>query len=306
MFNVVHVTHEAVTKIGGIGTVLEGLLTAADYVASVHRTILLCPLFTTEGDADARLGPQGEVLYSSLDGRCTGPYAEGFREIQQRYGVEIIYGRRLLRDPITGRQQRPEVILIDVGRAAAEPLNALKGHLYEAFGIDSTRYEQSWDYEMYVRLAEPGLAAVRTLGAQTAHAGCLIVAHEFMGIPTALAAKLHADWGMKTAYYAHEVCSVRKIVEDHPGHDTMFYNVLAKSAEQGRYIDEVFGDQSGYYRHALIAASRHLDVTLAVGDNVVRELRFLSPATADSDIRLAYNGIPSHEISPDDAAESKR
>ena len=71
MLNIAHVTHEAVVKMGGIGTVLEGLLTAKDYTEAVDRTILICPLFTTEGNVDSRLGPHGDVLYSSIDGRAS-------------------------------------------------------------------------------------------------------------------------------------------------------------------------------------------------------------------------------------------
>ncbi|MFQ5429471.1 MAG: hypothetical protein ACE5E1_04095 [Phycisphaerae bacterium] len=306
MLNIVHVTHEAVLKMGGIGAVLEGLITAHEYVRSVHRTILLCPLFTTEGDADSRLGPTGEVHYSSLDGRCDHPMAGAFREIQQRFGVEIVYGHRLLRDALSGREQRPEVVLIDVSGARPEEVNRLKFRFHESFGIDSKRFEQSWDYEMYTRLAEPGLAVVRALGARSGTAECVIVAHEFMGVPTALAAKLRPDWGFKTAYHAHEVSTARKIVEEHPGHDTMFYNVLPKMAERGLYLGDVFGDQSGYYRHTLIEASRHLDVTLAVGDYVVEELKSLSPQMAHDRIRLAYNGIPASEVDPTRAARSKR
>ena len=63
MRNVVHVTHEAVEKIGGIGTVLEGLLTSGRYQEAVGRSILIGPLFTTEGPVDKRLGPDGQVLY---------------------------------------------------------------------------------------------------------------------------------------------------------------------------------------------------------------------------------------------------
>ncbi len=305
MLNIVHVTHEAVLKIGGIGTVLEGLITAPQYVDAVDRTILLCPLFSTDGGVDDRLGPEGEVLYSSIDGRTNHALAEAFRHIQQRYHVEIVYGRRLLRDPLTGMVQRPEVILIDIGRAAADYVNAFKGRLFEAFGIVSTRYEQSWEYEQYVRLAEPGLAAVRALCGGAGHSDCLIVAHEFMGLPTALAAKLHPEWNMRSAYYAHEVPPVRRIVEEHSGHDTMFYNVLARSRPQGRYVNDLFGDQSGYFRHALAEASRHLDVTLAVGDFVVDELHFLSPEMARSNIRLTYNGIPAYENAGQEAAVSK-
>lgn len=305
MLNLVHVTHEAVHKVGGIGAVLEGLITAPAYAESVDRTMLLCPLFTTDGDADARLGPQGEVLYSSLDGRCDHPLADAFREIQQRFDVDIVYGHRLLSDPLNGRQQKADVVLIDVGHMAQDEVGKLKFRLSESFGLDSTRYEESWDYEMYLRLAEPGLAAVRALGFQADGRDCVIVAHEFMGMATALAAKLHPEWGLKTAYHAHEVSTARRIVEEHSGHDTMFYNVLARCGEKGLSLNDVFGDQSGYYRHALTEASRHLDVTLAVGDYVVEELKALSPDMAQSNIRLCYNGIPVHKIDPAEAAASK-
>jgi glycosyltransferase involved in cell wall biosynthesis len=201
--------------------------------------------------------------------------------------------------------QRPEVVLIDVGRAAADYINDFKSRLFEAFGIVSTRYEQSWEYEQYVRLAEPGLAVVRALCGAQSHTPSVIVAHEFMGLPTTLAAKLHPEWNMKTAYYAHEVPPVRKIVEEHSGHDTMFYNVLAHSQRQDQYINDIFGDQSGYFRHMLAEASRHLDVTLAVGDYVVDELHFLSPEMARSNIRLTYNGIPAYENAGREAADSK-
>ena len=41
---VVHVTHEAVEKIGGIGAVISGLATADAYGERVSRTILLGPV----------------------------------------------------------------------------------------------------------------------------------------------------------------------------------------------------------------------------------------------------------------------
>lgn len=306
MLNVVHVTHEAVQKIGGIGAVLEGLITCPEYVQGVHRTILLCPLFSRDGDGDSRLGPEGEVLYSSIDGRTHHALGDAFRHVQQKYHVELVYGRRMLRDPLTGVIERPEILLIDVSRAAPEHVNALKFKFYERFGIVSTRYEGSWEYEQWLRLAEPGLAAVRAiLGGGVGHPGCVIVGHEFMGLPTALAAKLHPEWNMRTVYHAHEVPTARKIVEEHPGHDTMFYNVLDRGMASGRYLPDFFGDYSGYFRHALAEASRHLDVTLAVSDLVAKELRFLSPRMADSNINVAYNGIPAYENAGEEAAASK-
>ena len=45
---VVHVTHEAVEKIGGIGAVIAGLMTADAYQEKVSRTILLGPLLSTD------------------------------------------------------------------------------------------------------------------------------------------------------------------------------------------------------------------------------------------------------------------
>ncbi|RIK64169.1 MAG: hypothetical protein DCC65_14760 [Planctomycetota bacterium] len=272
----------------------------------MHRTILLCPLFSRDGDVDSRLGPEGEVLYSSLDGRTNHALGDLFRFVQQKYHVELVYGRRMMRDPLTGTIERPEVVLIDVSRAAPEHVNGLKFKLYERFGIVSTRYEGSWEYEQWVRLAEPGLAAIRAiLGSGVGHPGCIIVAHEFMGLPTALAAKLHPEWNMRTVYHAHEVPTVRKIVEEHAGHDTMFYRVLDRGMAEGKHLPDIFGDYSGYFRHALAEASRHLDVTLAVSELVAKELRFLSPAMADSNIRVAYNGIPAYENAGEEAAESK-
>ena len=51
---VVHVTHEATGKIGGIGAVLEGMFTSHTYQSEAARTILVCPLFSTEGRAADR------------------------------------------------------------------------------------------------------------------------------------------------------------------------------------------------------------------------------------------------------------
>jgi len=146
---------------------------------------------------------------------------------------------------------------------------------------------------------------VRALGLASEATPCVLIAHEFMGLPTAYAAKLQGVPHLHTAFYAHEVATVRKIVEEHPGHDTMFYNVLRKGEEQGLFIEDVLGNQHGYFKHALVDASWNTDVTLAVGEPVVRELRFLSRRMREANIRLHYNGIPSHPIGLEEALESK-
>src|SRR5580693_4917324 len=94
MQTVVHVTHEAIQKIGGIGAVLHGLLTSRTYLDQVPRNILVGPFWHSDERGEQRLGPQGEVLYSSLDQIFRSPLASSFREIEQNFGVSIVYGRR--------------------------------------------------------------------------------------------------------------------------------------------------------------------------------------------------------------------
>ena len=91
---IVHVTHEAVGKIGGIGAVLQGFFTSSSYCEAVDRSILISPLFSTDGNVAERLGENGEVLYSSLDGLLNTGYREAFRNIEHQYNVGFVYGRR--------------------------------------------------------------------------------------------------------------------------------------------------------------------------------------------------------------------
>ena len=50
MRTIAHVTHEAVQKVGGIGAVLQGLLTSKAYQAVDQRTSLIGPLFPVDGE----------------------------------------------------------------------------------------------------------------------------------------------------------------------------------------------------------------------------------------------------------------
>ncbi|HOL88591.1 MAG TPA: hypothetical protein PK965_05125 [Anaerohalosphaeraceae bacterium] len=301
---IVHITHEAIGKIGGIGAVLEGLFTSQNYLNAAGRTILISPLFFRDEGVDSRLGPGGEVLYSSLDGRTRSSYAAGFQRIEDQFNVDIVYGRRVFFDPMTHIKSTPEVILIDVTRMDPNPVNQFKGAMFREFGIRSDLYENLWEYEQYVRLALPALEALRVVGAAEKEIPTVLVAHEFMGIPTALAGILD-PYDFKTVFYAHEVAPMRRIVESHSGHDTMFYNVLRKAREQDLYVNDVFGDQSHFFKYALVEASRHCDNILAVGDCVVDELRFLTPEFNLADIDLTYNGIPAYQIGLAEKYESR-
>ncbi|MBW8042336.1 MAG: hypothetical protein FVQ85_20395 [Planctomycetes bacterium] len=300
---VAHVTHEAVGKIGGIGAVLQGLFTCNTYLDKVDRSIIIGPLFTTEGSVSDRLGEDGEVLYSSIDGFVNTGYAQAFRKIENFFNAGIVYGRRMFVDEHTGTKSSPEVLLVDVKHLDKGAVNEFKRRLFEEFGIRSHLYEHLWEYEQYIRLAPVAIAVLKAIGA--AKDSTTIIAHEFMGMPTALAAILEPSCDFKTAFYAHEVATMRRIVEERPGHDTMFYNVMKQAHDNTVYVNEVFGDQSSYFKHALVEASKYCDRICAVGDDVVRELRFLAPEFEAADIDIVYNGIPAYQISTAEKLASK-
>ena len=306
MRTIAHVTHEAVEKVGGIGAVLQGMLTCEAYRNRDHRTILIGPMFAAEGGAESRLGPAGEVLYSSIDGITHHPVSTGLDHVRRDFHVGIAYGHRTFDHPHNGVGVSPEIVLIDVSRMNLGRINAFKARLWHEYGIDSARYEHSWEYDLYVKLAEPALAVLHALGAVDADDECVILAHEFMGLPTALAARLDPSDAFRTVFYAHEVSAMRRIVEDHPGHDMTFYNVLSSAVGGERFLDNVFGSQDHYYRHALVKASRHCDRIFAVGDYVTKELRFIGPEFADAIIDTTYNGIPAEQITMDDKRASRR
>jgi hypothetical protein len=306
MQTVAHITHEAIQKIGGIGAVLHGLLTSRTYLDRVQRNILIGPFWPSDGHGEQRLGPGGEVLYSSLDNLYRSPLAERFRNIEQTYDVGIVYGRRKFIDKETGVTSLPEVLLIDVSHYDLRRVGEFKFQLWEKFGIDSAKYENVWDYEQYTRLAQPAIAALHALGATGISEPCVILSHEYMGMPTVLAAILEGNRAnFRTIFHAHECATMRRIVEGHPGHDTMFYNVMRAAMIEGHYVEDVFGDQSGYYKHALIKATRFCDNIFAVGDYTLKEMRFLGADFCSVDAQLAYNGVPHWKISLDDKTASR-
>lgn len=291
----VHVTHETISKVGGIGAVLQGFFTSRSYLNSVGRSILVGPLFTTEGFVHERLGENSEVLYSSIDGFVNTGYVQAFRKIENHYNTGIIYGRRTFIDKETGIKSSPEVVLIDVRHMDKGPVNEFKKRLFEEFGVRSNLYEHLWEFEQYIRLAPAAIDVLKAIGA--CEDSTIIIAHEFMGMATALAAILEPSCNFKTIFYAHEVATMRRIVEEHPGHDTMFYNVIKQAHKDRLYVNDVFGDQNSYFKHSLVEASKYCDQIYAVGDYVVDELRFLAPEFDTAKINVVYNGIPAYQTS---------
>ncbi len=326
----VHVTHEAVEKMGGIGAVIAGLVTSTDYQKTFERTVLVGPLLTTDHAGYERFGPDGKVLYSSLDGIDTADWTKKFRPVEQAFQVGIVYGTRLISDGHLDAPAKVEVLLVDVFRCNADRLNAFKGELFRNFSIPSDDFEHIWEYEQYVRLAEPALEAMGVIGCisgtgvspvdkenmtetamprntgETLPTGrqtpvprsapqpepVVLFSHEYMGLPMALKTVIDKQAEVRTVFYAHEAASVRRIVETQPGHDLMFYNLLAAGEKNGSGLEDFFPEIRGFYKHPLIKAARHCDAIFAVGDFVGREMQFLDPAGGKLPVEMVYNGVP--------------
>lgn len=299
----VHSTHEAGVKVGGIGAVLDGLLSTRAYGEHVQRTVLAGPFDADDTQGMDRLAAARnglEIRFSSPHGvdQVSRDLSSRLRAIEEARSVRVLYGVRPF------GQAQHEVILVDPKHAPPDPVNAFKAELYMRFGVQSDRYEHDPEYSLYINAAEAQYETLLAIAGKPHQA--VIIAHEFMGLPLCFAQQIHDPGAYRTLFYGHEVATVRPIVELSPGHDTMFYNVLVRARERGLYLEDVFGDQSAFFKHALIrTVPSHCDGVLAVGDRVVQEMRFLSPDWEHIDIDLVYNGIPSHATTLREKATSR-
>ncbi len=305
---VAHVTHEAVVHMGGIGTVLQGLLTSPVYRSAVGRSILVGPLWDTRrtDDVNSRLGGDGaRVIYSSLDAYDPTGLAAKLAPIELAYGVRAVYGTRVFRDTVDPeRTAEAEVLLFDLSRATAAPVNAFKATLFERFGIECHPFDHNDDFEQWVRLASPAYAALVALTQDDELPGVLI-SHEYMGMPAALAATLDRAGRFRTLFHGHECSTARHVVEHHPGHDAAFYPEMRRALERGETIEDTFGSQQGNYRHQLVSRACALDGVIAVGDDTADELRYLSADMRETPVGLCYNGAPVPDVGIEDKLASR-
>lgn len=300
---VVHSTHEAGIKLGGIGAVLDGLLAQPAYNENVKRTILVGPLNTADELEMSRLfAPRNnfrpEYTTWGWETHVSTELANAFHEVERDYGVYIVYGKKKF-----GAYEH-EVLLIDPHTANPASVSETKYFFSEQFGIDSFRYQSDGEYNWYVAAAAPSAAAVGAL-VNWSPGRAVLLAHEWLGLPMAFAAIHRQPGAYKAVFYAHEVATMRPIVEGDRGHDTRFYNVLQRARQENLYVADVFGDQWWNYRHAMIQAAGGFDAFLAVSDITMNELRFLSPAFASRPIALVYNGVPAQTINLDQRWVSK-
>ena len=301
---VVHATHEAGVKVGGIGAVLNGLLSSGAYNAAVERTVLLGPYDAHDSLEWERLrAPRNrlDIRFHSAEGISNVPHelAIAFHEVQQYHKVSILYGTRRF-----GGAEH-EVLLVDASRANGEPISDLKAWMFEWHGIEAHRYEGYPEFDHVMGGAAAGVNALRALTGETTHPA-FFIAHEWLGLPALFAAQRHLYGHYRTVFYAHEVATARAIVEGHEGQDLRFYNALRLGTAQGLRMEQLFGSYNHFYKHALLRAALNLEGIFSVGDLVQEELAFLEPAVRHRDTDIVYNGVPSESLSLEQKLSSKR
>lgn len=305
---VIHATHEAGAKVGGIGSVLDGILSAKSYSKQVGRTILVGPMFGWDPVQMERLTDAGngvEILYSSLHGiryDVSEAVQQALLTVERTFQVALLYGRRRFGDA------EHEILLVDASSPDMGHVEKFSYFLWENYGVESFRYNHDFEYNLYMSIAQPLFAGLKALGVDEGLAPHerVIIAHEWLGLPVAFAAQLNEPEQWRTVFYAHEVATARLLVESHAGHDTRFYNALLRARESHLPLDTVFGEQDTFFKHAVIRQAIHCDAIFAVSDTVREELRFLGGPFANCRIDLVYNGIRAEETKVADHLDSKR
>lgn len=305
---VVHATHEAGVKVGGIGAVLDGLLGARSYNEQVGRTVLVGPLNGSDSVEMERLtSPRNglTIHYSSLHGKFDGvPDAQriALQRVEQTFEVALLYGVRKF------GEYNHEVLLVDATNPNRQQTSSFKFYVWQHYGLDCGRYEWNPEFNQYFAIAPPLFAALKAINADTGLAAGqkFIIAHEWLGMPVVFAAQLTEPGQWRTVFYAHEMATARLLIEGHGGHDTRFYNALFKAKEWGLNLEALFGNQDDFFKHAILKQASRCDTIFAVGDLVVEELRFLGGPVSQANIDLVYNGVPAAAIMLPEKLESKR
>ncbi len=294
-------------KIGGIGAVLEGLLCTDTYNRHVSRTILAGPFpVWDEGQMARILSPHSrlQVRYASrynIFGLVETALGRRLLQAEQELNIGIFYAETSF------GPYRHEILLVDPTQMDPVAREAYTAGLQAEFSIEAGRYSYDLEWQLFIDLAVPLMRVLDILATDTAArpAQRFLIAHDWMGLPTALAARLGQPVTWSTLFYAHEVAPVRRLVEEHAGHDTRFYNVMRQGLDWNLYLDNLFGDQHDLYKVPLLHQATQCDAILAVSDLVVDELRFLGAAFQHRPLDLVYNGIPTQATTLAEKRESR-
>jgi len=273
-----------------------------EYKNFYHKTVFYGPLFDLPTDAFGHLGPSGKLLFSSHDKYDADNYAQSLGKIAEKYNIDIVYGKReLVSEFDITCHNTIDVINVGTHKMNHAEVDKFKYVLWEKFAFESKGYEGNWDFEQYLRIAIPYLEILEGLYGRTPE--YFHFAHEYMGMPSVLSV-LAAGKKEKTVFVAHEVTTARSIVENHPGHDISFYNLLQLNKDQ-KSLEEVFGSQRHNYRSELVKRAIHCDKIFAVGDHVKDEYLFLVPKTPPKKIEIVYNGVSARRINMEQKQRSR-
>jgi len=302
----VHITHEAVQKIGGIGSVIHGLCTADNYRSFFQKTLLYGPLFSLySNDVFSKLGKGGTVLYSNHDNYDKGEFNSLFLPILNKYNIDIVYGKRTIVDEFNvNKNNTVDIVLVAIHKMNLDVVNTFKFKLWEAFGIESDRYN-SWDFEQYLRIAIPYLEIIYKLYPEAIT--FYHFSHEYMGVASVLSVLIdRKSVEHKTIFYTHEISPCRDLVEKNPGHDISFYNTMYMNLKKGIHFEEQYGNQQNNYRAELIKRTNRLDYIFAVSDLIKDEYRYFVKDSIENRIKIVYNGIPVRYITGEDKLRSRK
>lgn len=303
----IHVTHEALYKVGGIGEVINQLCTSSPYLSFFDKTLIYGPLFEYIGSPSTRLGKDGVVFYSSKDNYDTKNFSQIFKPFLEKYNIDLVYGERKIVNEFNSQKiSTVEVLLIDITRMKKEIINYIKFLFWEKFNLPSDKYEYNWDYEQYFRIGIPYFELVSILYPQAKE--FIHFSHEYMGIPSLLNLELHPKFNPekhKRFFYAHEVAPVRRIIENLGGADISFYNILKICSQKNLSLEDFFGSQEDWYRTPLVKLAQRFDKIFAVGDWVIEEYKFLCPEVKKEKIVPVYNAIALNHYTFEDKIKSK-
>lgn len=301
----VHITHEAVQKIGGIGSVLSGLCSSDRYKTFFDKTLLYSPLFYNPGDIFTKLGKGGKVLYSNRDHYDEGGFESIFKPIIDKYNVNIVYGKRLLSNEFNSLKNiEVDILLVDINGMNKNEIDIFKFKLWEKFGIESLKFESDWDYEQYLRIGIPYVEILKNLYGENNE--FYHFSHEFMGVISCLATLLKPSfYKSKTIYYAHEISPVRAVVEKIEGHDISFYCKMEEDKANKISLLQRYPDQNNNPRTVLLRKTIHFDLIFAVSDLVKEEYIYLNPEINKDKIKIVYNGIPIKYINDKEKEEAR-
>ncbi|MFO1430071.1 MAG: hypothetical protein U1F76_08030 [Candidatus Competibacteraceae bacterium] len=305
----VHISWESVIKLGGIGTVLENLLASTDYQDFFDRTILISPFFPDSFrlniDATTVFTEEDKVLYNAQNKKNTYSYSKQLQSIETVYGVSILYGKHYFSKEANNNEI--EVLLIDLNHLwdyirekDTQRWRTFIEKLGNGFGIDEELKPYlngytDYDFEYGMLFAGPAFEVLSILLANTKNQ-CFLIAHNILGLPFLYKTILEKNKNFHTIFYASECSSARFCIEAKNGSDSKFYNLLKRYDPRRKCLEDIFKDIPVRGKYQLLKEAYRCEKVIAVGDNILNELRFLGKSFSNKLIDLCYHGIPYHPI----------